>query len=159
MERRRKRRRRRWCGRSASRSSPSPPRILLLTTTPCRVVHVARPFVCCVCPRVLARWCRRQVAGGVSRLSSGEYSTTMISDTCGYVLCLLLLSLVPYIESGKCRRKSSLPARHRGALVVFFSFSPHVRPRDRLSASPRAQDVTRVSSWVCMRCVLRENSV
>ncbi|XP_025152954.1 disintegrin and metalloproteinase domain-containing protein 10 isoform X1 [Harpegnathos saltator] len=25
----------------------------------------------------------------------------MISDTCGYVLCLLLLSLVPYIESGE----------------------------------------------------------
>lgn len=26
---------------------------------------------------------------------------TMISDTCGYVLFLLLLLLVPYIESGK----------------------------------------------------------
>lgn len=35
------------------------------------------------------------------RLIVGENMVTMISDTCGYVLFLLLLLLVPYIESGK----------------------------------------------------------
>lgn len=35
-------------------------------------------------------------------LTVRENMVTMISDTCGYVPFLLLLLLVPYIESGKC---------------------------------------------------------
>lgn len=36
-------------------------------------------------------------------LTVAENMVTMISDTCGYVLFLLLLLLVPYIESGECK--------------------------------------------------------
>lgn len=56
-------------------------------------------FVYC-CLRVFARWCQTNLANG---FLPWQNMVTMISDTCGYVLFLLLLLLVPYIESGECK--------------------------------------------------------
>ena len=52
---------------------------------------------------LLLHACIREVVPIFSQglLTVEENMVTMISDTCGYVLFLLLLLLVPYIESGK----------------------------------------------------------
>ena len=73
-----------------------------------------RCFVYC-CSRVFARWC--QYRSQRLLLTVAENMVTMISDTCGYVPFLLLLLLVPYIESGKSPRIMLFVSRCARTLV------------------------------------------
>lgn len=77
---------------------------------PRRRAPPSRAFACARCTRgkVVQRG-RRQVSSAACPDCSGEYCITMISDTCGYVFFLLLLLLVPYIESGESLKTLPLP--------------------------------------------------